>query len=58
MKLADFLVHLFRVGLAWYTIGIYHSAVSAFLEPHYLHKATNHPFISKLMHHLSLQHPL
>ena len=50
-NLANFLLHLFRVGLAWCTIGIYHSAISAFLEPHNLHKASNHPVISKLMHH-------
>ena len=30
-KLANFLLHLFQVGLAWHTIGIYHSAISAFL---------------------------
>ena len=29
-KLADFLGHLFRVGLAWHTIGIYSPGVSAF----------------------------
>ena len=29
-KLADFLVHLFRVGLAWHTIGIYHSSFLTF----------------------------
>ena len=29
-KLANFLLHLFQVGLAWHTIGIYHSAISAF----------------------------
>ena len=28
-----FLFNLLRVGLAWHTIGIYHSAISAFLEP-------------------------
>ena len=50
-KLADILVHLFRVGLAWHTVGIYHSAMSAFLEPHCLHKASNEPVISKLMCH-------
>ena len=44
-KLADFFIHLFRVGLAWCTIGVYHFAVSAFLEPHHLHKASNHPVI-------------
>ena len=51
------MVHLFRVGLAWHTIGIYHSAISAFLEPHCLHKASNHPIISKLMCHFYLQCP-
>ena len=50
-KLENFLLHLFEVGLAWHTIGIYCSAISAFLEPHWLHKASNHPVISKLMHH-------
>ena len=29
-KLANFLLHLFQVGLAWGTIGIYCSAISAF----------------------------
>ena len=29
-KVANFLLHLFQVGLAWHTIGIYHSAISAF----------------------------
>ena len=47
-----FLVHLFRAGLAWCTIGIYHSAISAFLEPH-----PNHLIISKLMHHFYLPCP-
>ena len=56
-KLANFLLHLFQVGLAWHTIGIYRSAISAFLEPHRIHKASNHPFISKLMHHFYSQHP-
>ena len=55
-KLADFLINLFWVGLAWHTIGIYHSAISAFLEPHHLHKASN-SVISKVMHHFYLQHP-
>ena len=45
------------MGLAWHTIGIYHSAISAFLEPHRIHKASNHPVISKLMHHFYLQCP-
>ena len=56
-KLANFLLHLFQVGLAWHTIGIYHPAISTFLEPHCIHKASNHPVISKLMHHFYLQHP-
>ena len=56
-KLANFLLHLFQVGLAWHTIGIYHSAISAFLEPHCIHKAFNHPVILKLMHHFYLQCP-
>ena len=56
-KLANFLVHLLQVGQAWCTIGIYHSAISAFLEPHHLHKASNHPVISKLMYYFYLQHP-
>ena len=56
-KLANFLLHLFQVSLAWYTIGIYCSAISAFLKPHQPHKASNHPVISKLMHHFYLQHP-
>ena len=56
-KLANLLVHLFQVGLARHTIGIYCSASSAFLEPHCLHKASNHPVISKLMCHFYLQCP-
>ena len=54
-KLANFLLHLFQVGLAWHTIGIYDSAISAFLESHQIHKASNHPVISKLMCHFYLQ---
>ena len=49
-KLANFLAQLFQVGLAWHTTGIYHSAISVFLEPHYFHEASNHPVFSKLMH--------
>ena len=45
------------MGLAWHTIGIYHSAISAFLEPHCIHKASIHPVILKLIHHFYLQHP-
>ena len=52
-----FLFHLFGLGLAWHTIGIYHSAVSALLELHHHHKASNHPIISKLMHKFYLQCP-
>ena len=57
LKLANFLVHLFQVVLAWHTIGTCCCAVYAFLESHLLHKASNHPVISKLMHHFYLQHP-
>ena len=56
-KLANFLLHLFQVALAWPTIVIYCSAISAFLEPHRIHKASNHPVISKLMYHFYLQCP-
>ena len=28
-KLDNFLVHLFQVGLAWHTIGVYHSSLSS-----------------------------
>ena len=45
------------MGLVWYTLGIYCSAISAFLEPHCIHKASNHPVILKVMHHFHLQHP-
>ena len=50
-KLADFLANLFKVGLAWHMIGIYHSAISAFVEPHLLYRTSNHSVISKLMCH-------
>ena len=56
-KLANFLLHLFQVSLTWCTIGIYYSAISAFLERHQIHKASAHPVISKLMHHFYLQCP-
>ena len=36
---------------------MYNSATCTFLEPHHLHKASNHPVISKLIHHFYLQHP-
>ena len=51
------MLHFFQVGLAWDTICIYHSAISAFLEPHHIHKESNHLVISKLMYHFYLQHP-
>ena len=44
------------MALAWHTIGIYCSAISAFLEPHQSHKASNHPVISKLLHPPSCKH--
>ena len=56
-KLANFCYICFRWDWAWRTIGIYCSAISAFLEPHCIHKASNHPVISKLMCHFYLQHP-
>ena len=56
-KLAIYNYIYFRLALAWHTIGIYHSAISTFLEPHHLHKTSNHPAISKLMHHFYLKHP-
>ena len=56
-KLAHFLLHLSQVDLARHSIGIYHSAISTFLEPHHLHKVSNHPAISKLMCHFYLQCP-
>ena len=56
-KLSNFFVHVFQVCLAWHTIGVYHMGISAVLEPHHLHKSSNHPVISKLMHHFYLQHP-
>ena len=45
------------MGLAWHTIGIYHSAISNFLEPHHIHKASNHPVIVKVMRNCYLQCP-
>ena len=45
------------VGLAWCTVGIYLSAISAFLEPHCHQKASNLPIISKLMCNFYVQHP-
>ena len=37
-KLAESLLHFFRVGLACCTISIYYSIISAFFEPHHYHK--------------------
>ena len=56
-KLADLLVHLFRVCLAWHTIGTYSYTISALLECHHNQKASNYPILSKLMHHCYLQCP-
>ena len=55
LELAEYLVLLLRVGLAWCTFSIDHPAISAFLEPHHHCKASNHPVISKVMLHLYLQ---
>ena len=57
LKLANFLLHPFQVGLARCTIGKYRFAISTFLEPHHLHKACNDPGLSKLMCHFYLQCP-
>ena len=54
-KLANIVL---QVGLIWLTIGIYNSAISAYLEPHHHHKASNQPIMSRLMCHFYLQHPL
>ena len=56
-KLANVLVLLFQVGLAWHTIGMYHSAISSLLEPHHLQKASHHTVISKSMCHFYLPNP-
>ena len=56
-KLANILLILFQVGLALHTIGICCLAISAFLEPHQIHKASNHPVILKQMNHFHLQCP-
>ena len=50
-KLAEFLFSVFRIGMAWHTIGIYHSAIAAFLDTNCYYKASNHCIISKLMCH-------
>ena len=47
-RLSDFLFCFFMGGLAWCTTGIH---CSAFLELHHLHKALNHPVISKSLCH-------
>ena len=36
-------------------IGIYHSAISAFLEHHHHHNASNYSIISKLMCHFFME---
>ena len=64
IKLANFLFHVFRVGLAWYTIGNNHSAISGVLEchhhyhhhhhHHHHHKVSYHCVISKVMYHFYL----
>ena len=56
-KLAEFLAHLFRVGLVWYTIGICHSAISVFLELHHHCRTSNYLSMSKLMFHFYLHCP-
>ena len=56
LNLADFLVHLLRVGLALCTVAIYHSAISAF-GTHHHQKASNHNITSKLMWHFYYSTP-
>ena len=59
-KLADVLLNLLRVGMAWCFTGTYHSTILVFffLETHHHeHKASNHPNISNLMYHIYMQHP-
>ena len=52
------LAHFWYIfGLVWHTIGIYCSAISTFLEPLDVHKASSYPVISKLKHHFYLQCP-
>ena len=55
-KVAEFFLHLFGVGLAWCTIHIYCSAISAFLEPLHHHKDVIHPNMCKVMCNFYLQH--
>ena len=45
------------LGSACHIIGIYQSAISAFLEAHCLHKASNHPVTLKFLCYFYLQHP-
>ena len=52
-KLASYFLHLFRIVLVWYTVGIYYSVISAFIEPHCHHKASVHLSISTLINHFS-----
>ena len=54
-KLADFLLHLFRVGLAWHMFGTNGPAFSALMELHHHHKASSHLIISKLIFYFYLQ---
>ena len=56
-KLANFCYICFR--LAWPGIQLVYIVLLflLFLEPHWLHKASNHPVISKIMCHFYLQHP-
>ena len=46
------------LGLAWPDIQlVFIVCYFCFLEPHHLHKVSNHPVISKLMHHFDVQLP-
>ena len=48
-----------NLGFAWHGVPLVFIILLflLFLEPNYLHKASNHPVISKLKHNFYLQHP-
>ena len=55
--MVDMSINLAMYKLVLHNIGIYHSAISAFMKLHHIHKTLNHPVISMLMHHFYLQCP-
>ena len=54
LKLAGMWLHLFRIGLAWHTVGFFIYGILSILEPYCHHKASNHLIFSELMHHFYL----